>query len=252
MRYTIRLIKIIWFMGVINFILLIVALCGIVAGICGGTALCTAHFPTRAEISDSRKEAIPFEALTEEQLQEGAIVEGRIFWNLDEFTGGPGYSHYAVLLGDKVMSVAVDSFDFDNEPLWDQQADDYKHLLAVHGLSVLQYNSQDEKMKSTQNDKTVKQIIQEQMQHDSGIAFRGKVVKMDETAKDNLRKHVIPLGKEKPAFKVLPYEIRCMKPIDWAGIFFAFVITVVGGIIGIAALGIFILRMRTRANKSFL
>lgn len=252
----IKLIRLIWHIGVLNCLLFIVALFGILMSVTGVLCLRNVHFPTRDEISDSKKKAIPIETLTEEQMKEGAIVEGKIFLNLGEFpevadNHNDSYSHYAIFIGDKVMSVAIDDFG-GKESLLHEQALNYKYLFVKNGLNILQYDTQNKTKKSRKNNKAVKQLIQEHMKDEPGIALRGKIIKMDDIVKFNLREHVTPDGKDNPALQVLPYEIQYIEPIDWTEILITYAMVVGGGVLGIATLGILILRRRMYVKRYIL
>lgn len=250
------LIRVIRHIGILNFILLLVALIGIMSFILTIEALQDIHIPTTSDIADSRKETTPFETLTEKQLQEGTMVEGNILFNMGDFTKSVDnkehYTHYAILLDDKVMSVAI--CDMNDNVLLGRQASDYRLSLVRNNLSIWQYHdenndSKNKKKKSKKNKKTVKQIIQENMEYVPGIAFKGKVVKMDSTIEDALRNYVIPKGETEPVFEVVPYEIKSVGSVDLGELVLSYAIIALEGSAGIAALIIYILRRR--AGKCF-
>lgn len=245
------LMRTIRYLGILNFILLLLACFGLMACIFSTVALRDKHTPTVSDIADSKKDAISFETLTEKQLQEGSMVEGKILFNMGNFTDSvdekqESYTHYAILLGDKVMSIAL--YDtIDNMDL-KKQARNYTTYLTREGLSIWQYhdendNSKKNKKKSKKNQKTVKQVIQENMANEPGVEFRGKVVKMDAATEEALRNYVIPEGETEPVFETIPYEIKCTRPVDLAENILAYVLTAIEGIVGIAALIIMILRI---------
>lgn len=251
------LIRIIRRVGILNIILFFVAFFGIT--ICVGVfiAMPDSNIPTASDIVDSRKTPVSFETLTEKQLQEGTMVEGAIRFNMDEFAMSPDdkegrYTHYAILLDDKVMSIAV--YDMKDDDSLGRQARDYKQEFIRNDLSILQYhddknNAKDKKKKSKKNKKTVKEIIQETMEYEPGISFKGKVVKMDPDTETALRNYVIPEGEAEPAFEVIPYEIKFVRPVNLGELILAYALTVLAGIVGVAALFILVLRMRL--HKTF-
>lgn len=247
-----RLLYLIRRRGILNLILLLVATYGIMSFILTIVFIQEIHTPTVSEIADSRKETIPFDTLTEKQLQEGTMVEGKILFNMGEFTKSVDenkekYTHYAILLDDKVMSFAID--DVKEDSSLHLQASNYRQLLAQNSLSIWQYHaenngSQNKKKKSKKNKKTVKQVIQENMKYEPGIAFKGKVVKMDSTTEVALRDYVIPEGETEPVFEIVPYVIKSVRPVDLGGLILTYVIIALEGIVGFIALCIYILRMR--------
>lgn len=246
---TIRLIR---SMGILNFILFLLAFFGLMVFILLIALMPKAtHIPTISEITDSKKETIPFETLTETQLQEGNIVEGIIRFNMGDFTktvdeDQERYTHYPFLLGDKVMSIAV--YDTKDNLALERQAGSYATHLSREGLSIWQYheennNSKKKKKKAKKDQKTVKQVIQENMEIEPGVDFRGKVTKMDTATEEALKNYVIPEGGSEPVFEILPYEIKTVRPVNLGGMIYAYLIITLFGIVGTAALVIFIWRM---------
>ena len=150
------------------------------------------------------------------------------------------------------MSIAIEDVE-DNFSL-ERQASTYEQTLAQNDLNIWQYHAEDDnsktkKKKSKKDKKTVKQVIQETMEHQAGIDFRGKVVKMDSATEEALRNYVTPEGETEPAFEIIPYEIKSVEPVDLGGLILAYAIIALIGIVGVAALCIFILRIR--AHKCF-
>lgn len=242
--------------GILNTFLLFIATFGIMASIITFVFMQDLRMPTASDIAESRKEATPFDALTETQLQEGTMVEGKILYNMGDFSTSYNdnvhYTHHAILLGDKVMSIAIE--DVRDNAFMHSQASNYKQILTQNELSIWQYHednnsSKNKKKKSKKNKKTVKQVIQENMQYESGIAFKGKIVKMDSKTEDALKNFVIPPEKTKPAFEIIPYEIKCIEPVSIPELIFVFAIPILEAIFGIAALILYIVRMR--AHKYF-
>lgn len=244
--------------GILNFILLLVAPFGIIA--CIGTFVgVKATSPTASDIADSKKEAIPFESLTEKGLQEGTMVEGRILFNMGHFAdrvyandSKHSYTAYVILLDDKVMSVAIE--DAKARTSLERQALNYKLALDQNDLNIWQYhaeddNSKNKKKKSKKNQKTVKQVIEENMKYTAGVDFRGKVVKLDSATEEALKNYVTPEGETEPAFEIIPYEIKSVEPVNMGELILAYALIALIGIVGVAALYIFILRMR--AHKFF-
>lgn len=242
----IRIIRIIRYMGILNFILFWVALFGILACI-PITVMLLLHPDnlTTSEIADIRKETIPFETLTEKQLQEGTMVEGNILINMGEFAKSVddnkrNYEHYAILLDDKVMSIST--YDSDDQSSLGGQASNYRLSLALNKLSF--WENRNSKKKSKKNKKIVEQVIQKNKENALGVTFKGKVVIMDGEIEDALRNYIVPSGGTEPAFEVIPYEIKCAGYDKLGEIILFYIIFVLGDIVGIAALCIFTLRMR--------
>lgn len=46
------------------------------------------------------------------------------------------------------------------------------------------------------------------------------------------------------SFEVIPYEIKCVRPVELGKLILSYVLTALAGVVGIAALCIFIMRMR--------
>lgn len=254
-RLIICLIYFIKRIGILNFILLVVASLAMLSFLLSITEIIlTTDNLTFSEIAESRKEAIPFETLTEKQLQEDTMVEGSIFFNMGDFAkskddDGDSYKHYAILFDDKVMSAAVHWTD---DSLFGSQATNYRVALLREGnFNVLQYHEGNNnpknknKKESQRKQEKVRQIIQETMESEPGIAFKGKVVKMDSTIENDLKDFVTPDGKKEPAFEIIPYEIKIVRH-DIVEYVVFYVLFVLEGVIGIGALCMLIVRLRRR------
>lgn len=250
-----NIIRIIRHIGILNLILLLVAVYGIMVFIGMIVSFQHTYTPTITDITDSMKEATSLETLTEKQLQEGSMIEGKILFNMgDFFTDNAeeykeGCTHYAILLGDKIMSIAIHNTD--PSYLLDIQATDYEFYLAHNGLNIWQYHAKNNSSKNEKkkNQKTVKQVIQEKMETEPGVTFKGKVVKMDAATEEALRNYVTSEGETEPVFEVVPYEIKSTGIDNVREFILAYVMVALSGIVGIGALCIYILRMR--AHKYF-
>ncbi|MDE6568058.1 MAG: hypothetical protein K2K70_10060 [Lachnospiraceae bacterium] len=251
------LIRIIRRVGILNIILFFVAFFGITMCVGVFIFMPDSNIPTASDIADSRKTPVSFETLTEKQLQEGTMVEGSIRFNMDDFARSPddregNYTHYAILLNDKVMSIAV--YDVRDSSSLEHQENEYLREFHRNNLSIWQYHDEensakDKKKKSKKNKKTVKEVIQETMEHEIGVSFKGKIVKMDPDTETALRNYVIPEGETEPAFEVLPYEIKFVRPVNLGELILTYGLTVLAGIVGVAAF--FILVLRIRFHKTF-
>lgn len=181
-------------------------------------------------IIDNNKPVISYETLTEDQIKTGAVISGEIKHNLgavaEEYstrngikTGSSSY-YYAILVGNKVMAFKTSSAS--NKSMLDSQARRATDQLDEIMSSIEQNDDADDSSTKNSKKKNSKKnkkkdaaqkeaeeaaALQEQVEEQMAVRFKGKVSKLDDDIERYLRESLTLTGESEPLLEIIPYSV---------------------------------------------